>query len=118
MTLAQMIWMNCEPVDEGRRRSLRANQNTDRIGPSEGDHAAAAPDLEVADRPLERRGRHRRVVGKVRGPAAIQRVNKQLDVVGATEAVRGHDRSTTDQASPEARALIWLTSFRYPLPLP
>src|SRR3954471_15393505 len=88
MTLAQMIWMNCEPVDEGRRRSLRANQDGDRVGPREGDHAAAAPDLKVANRSLERRRRHRRLAGNVRRPAAIQCVNKQLDVVGATESVR------------------------------
>jgi hypothetical protein len=33
-------------------------QDADRVGAREGDHAAAAPDLKVADRPLERGRRH------------------------------------------------------------
>src|SRR5262249_18708140 len=50
VTLPQMIWMDGDLVDEGRRRPLRADQDADRIGSRESDHAAAAPDLKVADR--------------------------------------------------------------------
>jgi hypothetical protein len=90
MTLSPMIGMDGDLVDERTGRPLGANQDGDRVGAREGDHAAAAPDLEVADRPLERDRRHRRLVGKVRRPAAIQRADEKLDVVGAAEAVGAH----------------------------
>ena len=56
MALAPMIGMDGDLVDECARRPLGADQDPDRIGAREGDHAAAAPDLKVADRPLERAG--------------------------------------------------------------
>ena len=90
MTLSQMIGMNGDLVDERTGRPLGADQDADRVGAREGDHAAAAPDLQVADRPLERRRRHRRLVGKVRRPAAIQRVDEERDVVRAAEAICRH----------------------------
>jgi hypothetical protein len=88
MTLPQVIGMDGDSVDEGRRRPLGADEDANRIGTREGDHAAAAPDLQVADRSLERRRRHGRLVGKVRQPAAIQRIDEQRDIVRATESVR------------------------------
>ena len=94
MTLSPMIGMDSDLVDESTGRPLGADQDADRVGAREGDHAAAAPDLKVADRPLERGRRHRRIVGKVRRPAAIQRVDEKHDVVGAAEAVRAHRSST------------------------
>ena len=90
MTLPPMIGMDGDLVDEGPGRPLGADQDADRVGAREGDHAAAAPDLQVADRPLERGRRHGRLVGKVRRPAAIQRVDEQPDVVRAAEAIRRH----------------------------
>ena len=90
MTLSAMIRMDGDPVDEGTGRPLGADQDADRVGSRERHHAAAAPDLKVADRSLERRRRHRRLVGIVRRPAAIQRVDEQRDVVRAAEAVCGH----------------------------
>ena len=87
VTLSPMIGMDGDLVDEGTGRPLGADQDADRIGAREGDHAAAAPDLKVADRPLERCRRHRRLVGKVRRPAAIQCVDEQPDVVRAAEAI-------------------------------
>ena len=95
MTLSLVIGMNGDPVDERAGGPLGADQDADRVGAREGDHAAAAPDLEVADRPLERDRRHRRLVGKVRRPAAIQRVDEQLDVIRAAEAVRRHRQLPT-----------------------
>ena len=112
MTLSPMIGMDGDLVDEGSRRPLGADQDADRVGTREDNHAAAAPDLKVADRLLERSRRHGRLVGKVRNPAAIQRVGEKRDVVRAAEAVRRHPvrlRSRgvatahfgeTDQASP------------------
>ena len=90
VTLPPMIGMDGDLVDEGAGRPLGADQDADRIGAREGDHAAAAPDLKVADRPLERGRRHRRLVGKVRRPAAIQRVDEKPDVVRAAETVCRH----------------------------
>ena len=90
VALSPMIGMDGDLVDERARRPLGADQDADRVGAREGDHAAAAPDLKVADRPFERGRRHRRLVGEVRRPAAIQRIDQELDVVGATEAVRAH----------------------------
>src|SRR4029450_5027462 len=90
MTLSTMIGMDGDLVDEGGRRPFRADQDRDRIGAREGHHAAAAPDLKVADRPLDRLRRHRGLAGKVGRPAAIQRVDKKRYVVRAAEAVRRH----------------------------
>src|SRR6185312_2947237 len=73
MTLSPMIGMDGDLVDEGTGRPLGADQDADRVGSRKGHHAAAAPDLEVTDRALERRRRHRRLVWKVRSPASIQR---------------------------------------------
>ena len=91
MTLSPMIGMDGDLVDEATRRPLCADQDADRVGAREGDHAAAAPDLKVADRPLERGRGHWRLVGKVRRPAAIQRADEKLDVVRAAEAVGAHE---------------------------
>ena len=88
MTLPPMIGMDRDSVDEGTGRPLGADQDADRIRAREGDHAAAAPHLEVANRPLERGRRHRRLVWKVRRPAPIQRVDEQGNVVCSAEAVR------------------------------
>jgi hypothetical protein len=88
MTLSPMIGMDGDLVDEGTGRSFGADQDADRVGASEGDHATAAPDLKVADRPLERGRRHGRLVGKVRRPAAIQRINEQRHVVRTAKAIR------------------------------
>ena len=87
MTLPPMIGMDRDLVDKRAVRPFGADQDADRIAAREGDHAAAAPDLKVTDRSLERRRRHRRLVGKVRRPAAIQRVDEQPDVVRAAEAI-------------------------------
>ena len=95
MTLSPMIGMDGDLVDEATGRPLCADQNADRVGAREGDHAAAAPDLKVADRPLERGRGHWRLVGKVRRPAAIQRADEKLDVVRAAEAVGAHGRLPT-----------------------
>ena len=85
--LAPMIGMHGDPVDERPGRPLGADQDADRIGAGEGDHAAAAPDLQVADRLLERSRRDRRLVSKVRRPAPIQRVDEKRHVVRTTETV-------------------------------
>ena len=77
MTLSAMIGMDGDLVEEGPGRPLGADQDADRVRARESDHAAAAPDLQVADRLLERGRRHGRLVGKVRRPAAIQRVDEQ-----------------------------------------
>ena len=98
MTLPPMIGMDGDLVDEGTGRPLGADQDADRVGAREGDHAAAAPDLQVADRPLERGRRHRRLVGKVRRPAAIQRVDEKPDVVRAAEAIATRQSSLRDVA--------------------
>ena len=90
MTLPPMIGMDGDLVNEGPGRPFGADQDADRVGAREGDHAAAAPDLQVADRPLERGRRHLRLVRKVRTPAAIQRVDEKPDVVGATKTIRTH----------------------------
>src|SRR5687768_15250821 len=85
-----MIGMDGDPVDESAGGPLGADQDADWVGAREGDHAAAAPDLKVADGPLERGRRHQRLVGKVGRPAAIQRVNEKSDVVRTAEAVGTH----------------------------
>ena len=90
VALPPMVGMDGDLVDEGAGRPLGADQDADRVGAREGDHAAAAPDLEVADRPLEGGRRHRRLAGEVRSPAAIQRIDEQPDVIRAAEPVRGH----------------------------
>ena len=105
MTLPPMIGMDSDPVDEGTRSPLGADQDADRVGPREGDHAAAAPDLKITDRPLERCWCHGRLVREVRTPAAVQRVDEKPDVICATEAVCAH-------ISPEGRAVNGLTSLR------
>jgi hypothetical protein len=90
MTLSPMIRMDGDPVDEGTARPLGADQDADRVGARERDHAAAAPDLKVADPSLEPRRRDRRFVRAVRRPAAVQRVDQQRDVVRAAESICGH----------------------------
>src|SRR4051812_16275535 len=85
-----MIGMDGDSVDEGTGGALRANQDANRIGPGEGDHAAAAPDLQVTDRSLERRRGHERLAGKVRRPAAIQRLDEKRHIIRAAEPVRRH----------------------------
>ena len=96
MTLSPVIGMDGDLVDERAGRPLGADQDADRVGAREGDHAAAAPDLKVADRPLERGRRHRRLVGKVRRPAAIQRVDEKPDVVRCGRS--GTPTSPSDRA--------------------
>jgi hypothetical protein len=93
MTLSPMIGMDGDLVDEGTGRPLGADQDADRVSAREGDHAAAAPDLKVPDRSLERSRRFRRLLGKVRRPAAIQCVNEKSDVVRAAKSVRAHSYS-------------------------
>ena len=90
VTLSSMIGMDGDLVNQSAGRPLGADHDADRGGAREGDHAAAAPDLQVPDRSLERGRSHLRLVGHVRSPAAIQRVNEQADIVGAAEAVRRH----------------------------
>jgi hypothetical protein len=87
MTLSQVIGMDGNPVDEGTGRPLGADQDRNRIGAREGDHAAAAPDLQIPNRPLESRRRHRRLAGEVRRPAAIQCVDEKPDVVSTAKPV-------------------------------
>src|SRR5258705_12992169 len=99
MTLSPMIGMDGDLVDEGTGRPLGADQDADRIGAREGDHAAAAPDLKVADRPLERGRCHGRLVGKVRSPAAILRVDEKSDVVRAAESICAHPPSFATRTS-------------------
>src|SRR4051812_4801034 len=88
MALPEMIRMDRDLVNEGAGRPLGADQDADRVGAREGDHAAAAPDLKLADGSLERRRRHRRLAGKVRRPAAVQRIDEEPDVIGTAEPVR------------------------------
>ena len=90
MALPPMVGMDRDLVDERPGRPLGADQDADRVGAREGDHAAAAPDLKIADRPLERFRRNGRLVRKVRRPAPIQGVDQQPDVVGAAEAIGAH----------------------------
>ena len=90
MTLPPMIGMDGDLVDESAGGPLGADQDADRVRAREGDHAAAAPDLKVTDRPLEHLRRRRRLVRKVRSPAAIHRVDEKPDVVRAAEAVGAH----------------------------
>src|SRR5687768_15974867 len=85
-----MIGMDGDPVDESAGGALGADQDADWVGAREGDHAAAAPDLKVADGPLERGRRHQRLVSKVGRPRASPRVNKKSDVARTAEAVRPH----------------------------
>src|SRR5262245_12376973 len=66
VALPKMIGMDRNLVDESARRPLGADEDADRVGAREGNHAAAAPDLQVANRPLERGRCHRRLVWKVR----------------------------------------------------
>ena len=87
MTLAQMVGMDGNLLDQRSARALGADQDGNRIGARKRDHAAAAPDLQIADRALERGRRHRLLVGEMRTPAAIQRVDEQPDVVSATEPI-------------------------------
>ena len=84
MALSPVIGMDGDPVDEGARRPLGANQDADRIGAGEGDHAAAAPDLQVADRALERGRRHRRLARE--STATQQRFSASTS--SATSSVR------------------------------
>ena len=106
MTLSPMIGMDGDPVDECSGRPLGADQDADRVGAREGDHAAAAPDLEVADRTLEHGRRHQRLVGKVRGPAAIQGFHEKPDVVRAAEAVCAHPVTVSSLVTPRRRRRV------------
>ena len=105
MPLSPMLGMNGDLVDAGTRRPLGADQDADRVRAREGDHTAAAPHLKIADRLLERGRRHERLVGKVRGPAVIQRVDEKRHVVRAAEAI-------CRQARYSLRAFSALTSLR------
>jgi hypothetical protein len=87
MTLSPMIRVDGDFMDERAGRPFGAYHDADRVGARERDHAAAAPDLQVAYRTLERGRGHGRLVGEVRRPAAIQRIDEQRDVVGSAEAV-------------------------------
>jgi hypothetical protein len=90
--LSNMIGVDRDLVDEGTCRSLGADQDADRVGASKRNHAAAAPDLKIADRSLERSRRYGRLVGKVRSPAAIQRVDEKPDVIGTAKPIGTHLR--------------------------
>src|SRR4029079_15409681 len=90
MTLSQMIGMDGDLVDQRSRGPLGADQDADRVGASKRNHAAAAPDLKVADRSLERGRRHGRLVRKVRSPAAVQRVDEKPNVIGTTKTIATH----------------------------
>jgi hypothetical protein len=92
VTLSAMIGMDGDLVNERTQRPLGADEDTDWIGAREGNHAAAAPHLKIADRSLESRWRHQRLVWKVRSPAAIQRVDEKPDVIGAAKAISTHLR--------------------------
>ena len=105
VTLPPMIGMNGDFVDERGGGALGADQDADRIGAGERNHAAAAPHLQIADRSFERSGRYRRLGGKVRRPAAVQRIDEEPDVVGTTEPI-------CTQPSDALRAVIGLTSLR------
>ena len=113
MTLSPMIGMNGDLVNQSTGRAFTADEDANRVGAREGDHAAAAPDLKIADRPLERGRRHGRLAGKVRRPAAIQRVDEKRHIVRAAKTVRRHINSISPRSGsrrpsgfPE-RALVW-----------
>jgi hypothetical protein len=74
--LAAMFGVDGYPVNERRGGPLGADQDPDRFGARKGDHAAAAPDLEIADGPLERGRCDRRLVREVWRPASVQRVDE------------------------------------------
>src|SRR4051812_2169145 len=90
MPLPLMVGVHGDLVHERTPGSFGADKDADRVRTRERDHAAAAPDLQVADRPLEEGRRHRRFAGEVWRPAAIQPLDQQPDVVGAAEAVCSH----------------------------
>ena len=93
MTLSSVIGMDRDPVDERAARPLGTDQDGDRIRTGEGHNAAAAPDLQIADRTFERRRRHRRLVRKPGTPAAIQRIDEKRDVIGPAKTIRRHSQS-------------------------
>src|SRR5688572_13395124 len=111
MTLSQMLRMHGDLVDERCGSALGTNENADRIGACEGNHAAAAPDLEVADRPLEGRRSYRGLVRKVRQPAAIQRVDEQSDVIGPAKAISTHLRLRAKRSGRPGRSLAKAGAF-------
>ena len=120
MTLSPMIGMDGDRVDEGTGGPLGTDQHADRVGAREGDHAAAAPDLKVADRPLERGRRHGRLVGKVRSPAAIQRIDEKRDVVRAAEAVCRHQAAEECRPEWKMEHGTWKSAFKastFPCPI-
>src|SRR5687768_4474320 len=97
-----MVRVDGDPADERPRRPLGANQDADWISARKRDHAAAAPHLQVADRALERGRSLDRLVGMIRSPAAVQRIDEQPDVIGAAEAIGAHGsgRSTSNSQLP------------------
>jgi hypothetical protein len=105
MTLPPMIGMDRDLVDKRTGGTLGADQDADRIGAGERDHAAAAPHLQVADRSFERSRCCWRLAWKMRRPAAVQRIDEEPDVVGTTEPI-------CTQPSDALRAVIGLTSLR------
>jgi hypothetical protein len=88
--LPLMVRVYGDPVNESTGRTLSADQDSDRVRTGERDHAAAAPDLQVADGALEGRRCRERIGWKRRRPAAIQRVDEKPHVVGPAEAIRRH----------------------------
>ena len=101
--LAEMIGVHGDAEHERLRRALAADQDADRLLGVEGDHAARAPEVQLANLLLESGDGERRRPGKVRKAAAIPGVDEQRDVVGAAEAVGAQAadyRSSSSRESP------------------
>jgi len=83
--------MDAQAVDESGSRPLGSEENAHRLAPFERDHAAAAPEVEVADEALETVPVKRRRVRILRSTAALPGLDEETDVVGTAEAIGCHE---------------------------
>ena len=111
MTLSQMIGMDGDLMDEGPDGRLAPIRTP--IG-SEPENATMQLLHQTCRSRIDRLNvvGVRRLVGKVRRPAAIQRVDEKRDVVAAAETVCGHDDQRPGPLKSTRLADNALTSLR------
>jgi len=114
MALAELVRTDGDSMHEGVGRALATDEDADGVLAVEGDHAARAPQVLLADLLFES-GDGQRGSGRiVREAAAVPGVDEQRDVVGAAEAIGAQSvgPSFFSSARSAAIAVIVPTSLR------
>ena len=102
---AAVVGVDADAVDQRFVLALGCQDHADGLVALDGNHAAARPQVELADVQLELVDRQARRAVDVLRVAAVIRLGQQRDVVGAAEPVPGHEERLLDPENPEMSVL-------------